>query len=257
MNMITQIFKSSLGKKYIMAVTGFILFLFVIGHLAGNLQIFLGREAINRYGHFLQSNPELIWPARIVLLLMVALHIWAAAKLSMENKAARPVAYETYVPTGSTYASRTMLMSGTIIFVFIIYHLLHFTVQTKAINGTGQDFRNFNEPGPAGAVAAAVGGAPAPGEKSAAQLGPHDIYKMMVIGFRVWWVSAFYILGMGLLCLHLSHGASSMFQSLGWKNDAYRPLLDKVARVVGALIFLGYASIPVAILLGYGSDALK
>src|SRR6266496_5030281 len=108
MKVITNIFSSSLGKKYIMAVTGLVLFLFVIGHLAGNLQIFLGSEAINRYGHFLQSNPELIWPARVVLLVMVGLHIWSAVKLSVENKAARPVGYGEYQPVGSTYASRTM-----------------------------------------------------------------------------------------------------------------------------------------------------
>src|SRR4030095_16171936 len=98
MKIITHLFDSSLGKKYIMAVTGFVLFLFVVGHLAGNLQIFLGPEAINRYGHFLQSNPELIWPARLGLLLMLGLHIWAAVKLSSENKAARPRAYELYQP---------------------------------------------------------------------------------------------------------------------------------------------------------------
>jgi succinate dehydrogenase / fumarate reductase cytochrome b subunit len=129
MNVTTLMLKSSLGKKYIMAVSGFILFLFVMGHLAGNLQIFLGPEAINRYGHFLQSNPELIWPARVFLLLMVGLHVWAGVKLSLENKAARPVPYARYEPVGSSYASRTMLMSGTIILVFVVYHLLHFTAQ--------------------------------------------------------------------------------------------------------------------------------
>ena len=96
MNTMANIFRSSLGKKYVMAVTGFVLFLFVVGHLAGNLQIFLGREAINRYGHFLQTNPELIWPARLGLLLMLGLHIWAAIKVSRENKAARPEAYARY-----------------------------------------------------------------------------------------------------------------------------------------------------------------
>src|SRR3974390_752924 len=117
MNIITRIFQSSVGKKYVMAVTGFVLFLFVIGHLAGNLQIFLGPEAINRYGDFLQSNPELIWPARLGLLLMLALHIWSATKVSLENKAARPVAYAVYQPVGSSYASRTMLMGGSVVFV--------------------------------------------------------------------------------------------------------------------------------------------
>ena len=98
MNILKRTFKSSLGKKYLMAVTGFFMFLFVIGHLAGNLQVFLGPEAINRYGHFLQSNIELLWPVRIILLTFIVLHIWAAASLSAENKAARPVGYGVYKP---------------------------------------------------------------------------------------------------------------------------------------------------------------
>src|SRR6266404_3964868 len=139
----TNIFRSSVGKKFIMAGSGFVLFLFVIGHLVGNLQIFLGREAINRYGHFLQSNPELIWPARLFLLLMLALHIWSAIQLSIENKAARPVGYAVLMPVGSSYAARTMLMSGIIIIVFIVYHLLHFTAQVEYINLTHQNFVDF------------------------------------------------------------------------------------------------------------------
>src|SRR5437899_4592802 len=105
MNIITRVFRSSLGKKYIMALTGFFLFLFVSGHLVGNLQVFLGPEAINRYGYFLQSNVELLWPVRVILLTILVVHIWAATKLSLENKAARPVGYAAYEPKGSTYAS--------------------------------------------------------------------------------------------------------------------------------------------------------
>ena len=240
MNIITNVFKSSLGKKYIMAVTGFGLFLFVIGHLAGNLQIFLGREAINRYGHFLQSNPELIWPARLVLLLMVGLHIWSAIKLSLENKAARPVGYDVYQPVGSSYASRTMLVGGSIVLVFIVYHLLHLHRRGAIPQLHRAELRRLH------------GAAPGPGSAER-----HDIFKMMVVGFSNPWVSGFYVLGLALLCLHLSHGASSMFQSLGWKNEAYRPFLDKAAQVVAVLIFLGYTSIPVAILCGYGKEALK
>src|SRR5260221_955892 len=112
MKLITHIFDSSLGKKYVMAVTGFMLFLFVIAHMVGNLQVFLGPEAINRYGHFLQSNLELVWPARVGLLVLIGLHIWSAAKLSLENRAARPVSHDTYQPVCLTYASRTILMSG-------------------------------------------------------------------------------------------------------------------------------------------------
>jgi succinate dehydrogenase / fumarate reductase cytochrome b subunit len=234
MKVITNIFGSSLGKKYIMAVSGLVMFLFVIGHLAGNLQFFLGAESINRYGHFLQTNLELIWPARIFLLAMMALHIWSAIKLSAENKAARPVPYADWNPTTASYASRTMLMSGIIIFVFIIYHLLHYTAQVKYLNFTGQSFVSFEDP-----------------QKR------HDIFKMMVVGFKNPWVSAFYIIGIGLLCLHLSHGVSSMFQSLGLKNKTYGPCLDRASRIIAWLIFLGYVSIPISVLLGYGKEALK
>jgi succinate dehydrogenase / fumarate reductase cytochrome b subunit len=235
MKLVANIFGSSLGKKYVMAISGVVLFLFVIGHLVGNLQIFLGPEAINRYGHFLQSNLELIWPVRFILLGMIGLHIWAAIKLSRENKAARPIAYSELKPAGASYASRTMLMSGLIVFAFIVYHLLHFTVQVQYVNRTGQDFTTFVD-----------------------VIDPakprHDIFQMMVVGFSSWMVSGFYLLGIGLLCLHLSHGASSMFQSLGVKNKSYGPILDKSARAIALLIFIGYLSIPAAILAGFGRD---
>src|SRR5215470_4294553 len=120
MKVVRNIFGSSLGKKYVMAVSGGALFLFVVGHLVGNLQIFLGPEALNRYGHFLQSNIELLWPVRIGLLLLLALHIWSAAKLTAENRAARPEPYANWNPTVASYASRTMFMSGIIVFVFIV-----------------------------------------------------------------------------------------------------------------------------------------
>jgi succinate dehydrogenase / fumarate reductase, cytochrome b subunit len=232
--LLKRIFGSSLGKKYIMAVSGCLLFLFVIAHLLGNLQIFLGPEVINRYGHFLQTNPELIWPARVGLLLMVGLHIWSAVKLTIENRAARPVGYAHDKVVAASYASRTMFMSGLIIFVFIVYHLLHFTVQVAPINLIGQNFVLFEDP-----------------------QHRHDVFKMMVVGFSNIWVSGFYVLGTALLCLHLSHGVSSMFQSIGWKNKTFGPFLDKFARAAALLIFLGYASIPLAVLFGYGKEALK
>src|SRR4051794_12658395 len=228
MNLLTRTWRSSVGKKYLMAGSGAALFLFVIAHLLGNLQIFLGPEQINRYGHFLQSTPELIWPARIALLVLVLVHIVSAIKLSQQNKAARPVAYQNYQVVAASYASRTMLMSGLIVLAFIIYHLLHFTVQVQYVNLTGKSFVDFTDP-----------------EKR------HDIYKMMVVGFSNGWVSGFYIIAIGLLCLHLSHGVSSMFQSIGWKNAAYGPTLDKLARYVAVLIFLGYIAIPASILLGF------
>jgi succinate dehydrogenase / fumarate reductase cytochrome b subunit len=224
---LNRIFGSSLGKKYVMAVTGCVLFLFVIFHMLGNLQIFLGPETLNRYGNFLQSNPEIIWPARAGLLLMVALHIMSAIQLSVENKAARPVPYAQYEMVAASYASRTMLMSGVIIFIFIVYHLLHFTVQIPAVNFTAQDFKTLHD-----------------------AKERHDVYRMMVIGYSNIWVSGFYILGMGLLCLHLSHGVSSMFQSLGWKSQQYSKCLDGFAKAVAVIIFAGNCSIPLAVLFG-------
>lgn len=234
MKSIANIFASSLGKKFIMAVTGFCLFLFIVGHLVGNLQIFLGSEVINRYGQFLQSNVELLWPVRVILVTILLLHLWSAGMLWLENRAARPVDYAAYQPVGSSYASRTMEISGIIIFVFLVYHILHYTVQVQSINLTGRDFVSFMDPE-----------------------NRHDIYKMMVVGFSNGWVSTFYILGVGLLCLHLSHGVSSMFQSIGWRTEAYRPFLENFARVLALLIWLGYISIPIAILLGYGKEALR
>jgi succinate dehydrogenase / fumarate reductase cytochrome b subunit len=227
MNLLTNTFGSSLGKKYVMAVSGFALVLFVIMHLLGNLQVFLGAEVLNRYGHFLQSTPELIWPARLGLLVLISLHIGSAIQLSRENKAARPVAYAQYDPVVASYASRTMVMSGLIVLAFILYHLAHFTVQIPGLNFTGQDFRNLED-----------------------LKGRHDVYRMMVLGFQQPLVAVFYMLAIGLLCLHLSHGISSMFQSLGWRNKAYTPLLEGVAKGAAIAIFLGYASIPAAVLLG-------
>jgi len=218
-----------------MAASGALLFLFVVGHLVGNLQIFLGPEAINRYGHFLQSNMEIIWPARIGLIVLVALHVWSAILISIENTAARPVGYagDPAAPAAS-YASRTMLMSGIIIAAFIIYHLLHYTVQVKAINLTGTDFLTLHD------------------EKDR-----HDVYAMMVLGFRQPLVSGFYVVAMALLCMHLSHGIYAMFQSLGIKVGCCPCLPKCLAKWGSILIFLGYISIPLAVLLRLiGKDVL-
>lgn len=210
-----------------MAISGLVLFLFVVVHMIGNLQVFLGPDTINEYGHFLQSKPELVWMARIGLLLAVAIHIWAAIKLSAENRAARPAGYSEFKPVGSSYASRTMLVSGLVIFTFVIYHLLHFTVQTEGINFAGTDFRTLQD---------------------AKQR--HDIYNMMVIGFSNPIVSIFYIVSMALLSLHLSHGVSSMFQSLGLKNRKYGKAIDRLALVAAVVLIIGYSAIPIAVLTG-------
>jgi succinate dehydrogenase / fumarate reductase cytochrome b subunit len=224
---VANIFCSSIGKKFIMAITGMLLFLFVVLHLVGNLQVFLGPEELNRYGDFLQTNKELLWPARIGLLLIVGLHIWSAIKLSAENKAARPQAYVQQEVVAASYASRTMLMSGLIILAFIIYHLLHFTVQVPGVNLVDTDFRDMHD-----------------------LKGRHDVYAMMITGFRNPFVSLFYIIAQFLLFMHLGHGLGAMFQSLGWKSPAYAQCIARFAKVVSWLVFIGYISIPICIFLG-------
>jgi succinate dehydrogenase / fumarate reductase, cytochrome b subunit len=222
MNMFLRLFTSSLGKKVLMAVTGAGLFLFVIGHLVGNLQIFLGPEAINSYGHFLQTTPEILWPARIGLLAFVIIHIWTSISLTLENRAARGSQYEVKEVVAASVASRTMIWSGLVIFAFVLFHLAHYT--WLIVHPEFRDLHDAN--------------------------GWHDIYRMMVLGFSNSWVSGFYVLSIGLLCVHLSHGASAMFQSLGLKNEAYSRAIDCSAKVAAVIIFLGYISIPLAVLMG-------
>ncbi len=228
MNVITNIISSSLGRKYLMAISGLGLFGFVVGHLLGNLQIFLGPEQINAYGALLKANAGFLWSARIGLIATIGVHIWMAVLLSSENKAARPIDYlNSPAPTSASYASRTMIVSGLIVFFFVLYHLLHFTVMVDFINLTGKDFHEFKD-----------------------ILGRHDIYSMLIIGFRNPLVSVFYLVALALLCLHLTHGFGAMFQSLGLKNKTYGPLIDNAGTVIGVLLFIGYASIPLAVLAG-------
>lgn len=222
MNMRLRLFTSSLGKKFLMAITGVGLFVFVIGHLVGNLQIFLGPESINRYGHFLQTTPEILWPARIGLLAFVILHIWTSISLTLENRAARAAQYEVKELVAASLASRTMIWSGLIIVAFVGFHLAHYT--WLIVHPEFRDLHDTN--------------------------GWHDIYRMMILGFSNGWVSGFYVLSIGLLCIHLSHGGSAMFQSLGLKTEAYAATIDCSAKIVAVAIFLGYISIPLAVLAG-------
>lgn len=229
-------FKSTLGKKYVMAITGFFLFAYVVAHMAGNLQIFLGQETLNAYAAFLKKEPILLWGVRIGLLAMLVLHVTSAIQLSAANKKARPQPYGSYKPVGSSYASRTMLMSGLIIAAFFVYHILHFTVAMPEVNllAKSESFPNANF------------------EELHDAKGRHDVYRMVIMGFSHPLVAGFYIFAMCLLCLHLSHGLSSMFQSLGLKNAKYAPMMNAFARGMALIILIGNCSIPIAILLGYG-----
>ena len=228
MNLINRVWQSSLGKKYIMALTGCALFAFVIGHLLGNLQVFGPPELINTYAHFLKSKPAMIWGARIGLLVCVALHITAAVTLAALNKEARPVGYAGGSAYGSTTRSRYMLVSGLVILAFVIYHLAHFTALLPGINGQG-DFRKLTT---------ILHGETVP-----------DVYAMMVLGFQVWWVVLFYLVAQGLLFMHLGHGLAAMFQSLGLRDNVWWPRVQGFAKFASVAIFIGYAVMPIAIFM--------
>jgi succinate dehydrogenase / fumarate reductase cytochrome b subunit len=221
MSPLLRLVKSSLGKKYLMAGTGLGLLLFVIGHLAGNLQIFLGPHALNKYAHFLQTTPEILWPTRLGLLAMVIVHISTGIALAIENMQARAQAYEVQKLVKASWASRTMVVSGLVILSFVLFHLAHYTWQI-----THPEYRTMERDG------------------------LPDVYGMVVAGFSSPLVAGFYILSIGLLCFHLSHGVGAMFQSLGLKNEAYAQRIDCGAKIVATLLFLGYAAIPAAVWAG-------
>ncbi len=208
---------STVGKKIVMAVTGVLMFGFVIAHLAGNLQVYEGPAKLNAYGAFLHSIGELLWPARIILLIAITLHIIATVQLALLKNRARPIGYSRKQAINSSYASRTMYWSGPIVLAFIIFHLLHLTA-------------GYIHPG-----AAYIEG---------------DVYHNVVSGFQVWWVSASYIIAICLLGLHLRHGLWSMFQSVGILQSQHTVLLKQAAWVIALLIVLGYISIPISVLLG-------
>lgn len=238
MKVITGLWRSSLGKKYLMALSGIALWVFVIGHLLGNLQVFLGPDKINGYAAFLKSQPGLLWGARLGLIAMVILHVASAIALSRQNRAARPIGYGSGAsPIAASYASRTMLMSGLIVAFFIVYHLLHYTLTVPSVNLQGVDFAGYHQKLPDSSERA-------------------DVYRMMVVGFRQPAVALSYVVAIGLLCLHLSHGLSSLFQSLGITRFS-REGRDCFARGVGLVLFLGYSSIPLSILLGFGKEVVK
>jgi succinate dehydrogenase / fumarate reductase cytochrome b subunit len=215
-------YRSSIGKKMIVALTGVVLMLFVIGHLLGNLQIFLGPRWVNDYAQHLRDLGPLLWAVRITLLIAVFLHIYFTVSLALDNRRARPQGYEKRNYIKASYASRHMVVSGLVVLAFIVFHLLHFTG------------RKFNARFPM---------------LKADPLNHYDVYSMMVYGFQNPYVSGFYILGMFLLALHLSHGTSSFFQSLGLNDKKLTPRLAALGRIFAWLIFVGYTSIPVAVLL--------
>ncbi len=212
-----RFYQATVGKKIVMAATGVILFGFVVAHMAGNLQIFLGPEKLNDYARSLRAMPALLWLARLTLAAAVALHMVAAVQLWAWNRAARPRGYARLTAVESSYASRTMLWSGPILAAFVVYHLMHFTF--------GNAHPDFNH--------------------------ELDVYHNVVTGFRQPPVAIAYMIAMAMLGLHLHHGAWSMFQSLGVGHPRFTPLLKRFASVSAVVLVAGNISIPLAVLAGW------
>ena len=225
-NRVVALWRSQIGKKIVMAVTGIVLIGFVIAHMIGNLKIFEGANEINAYSRFLREvgQPELnygqlLWIVRIVLLVCVALHIIAALQLTWMSWAARPDGYTVKRELESSFASRMMRWGGVVLAAFIVFHLFHMTGGLVGF-----------EPG---------------------QFRHLAVYQNVLAAFAVWPVAIFYIVAMGALCLHLTHGIWSMLQTLGWSTARNEAMLKIVSNVIGIAVFLGFSSVPVAVLAGW------
>jgi succinate dehydrogenase / fumarate reductase cytochrome b subunit len=225
-NPVVVLWSTMVGKKVVMAVTGVILVGFVIAHMLGNLKIFFGQEAIDAYAHFLREMGEplfpysvLLWIARIMLLTSAVLHIVAAFELTLMNWTARSHDYDTKKSIAGTIASLTMRWSGVILAVFVVYHLLHLT-------------------------AGYVGFKPGEFHHLA-------VFDNVIAAFSVWYVSAFYVVAMAALCLHLDHGIWSMFQTLGLNDARSTSVLRILSRGVALVVFVGFIVVPIGVVGGW------
>jgi succinate dehydrogenase cytochrome b subunit len=226
MNFIQRFYQSSIGKKWVVALTALPLVGYVVGHMLGNLQIFIGPAQINAYAEFLHSHEIALWFIRAFLIAAFALHITATIQLTIQNRRARPERYAFKSERATTFASRTMIVSGLILLCFVIFHLLHFTTRS-----TDSRFKPIADGG--------------------MLHGEFDVYTMVILGFRNPLASGFYVVGMFLLCMHLSHGAQSFLQTLGLNNKRLLSTLLIASRVFGWAIFAGYTVIPAAVLIGF------
>jgi succinate dehydrogenase / fumarate reductase cytochrome b subunit len=213
--LLLEFYRSTIGKKVIMAVTGLLLVGFVIGHMLGHLQVFQSAEKYNAYAHFLQSLGGLLWLVRLGLLGAAVLHIVCAVQLTRRKQAARPVAYRKWEPQVSTFASRTIRIGGVLLAAFIIFHILHFT--------TLNVFPEYRE---------------------------MTVYNRMIVAFRKPWLTGLYVLAMLALGLHLYHGAWSSMRTLGLTRATANPLQRKLPALIAAVTTLGFIIVPLAIAAG-------
>ena len=222
---VLTLYRSTIGKKVIMAVTGLMLVGFVIGHMAGNLQVFIGSAKMNAYAAFLKSTGELLWLVRLGLLAAVVLHMLMAWQLTRIRAKARPVAYERQDPQVSTVAARTMRWGGVFLLVFIVFHILHFT--------TGTVFPVASRP-----------------DALYPAYSRTDVYGNVISAFRSPWVVTFYVVSMLFLMLHLFHGAWSSVRTLGLMKPSRHPLRHRVSTAIALIVWLGFTVVPVAVFLG-------
>lgn len=222
MSWLTRVARSSIGAKWIMALTGIMLVGFLVAHLSGNLLIYSGQDATNAYAVGLRALPfQALWILRIAILIAFVLHVSTGFRLTRKNKAARPQDYACKDTIQASFASRSMMYSGLLILLYLIYHLLHFTFRT--VNNTGELVDSLGRP---------------------------DVYTMVIQGFRQPGVSFVYILSMLVLGLHLSHGISSVFQTLGINHPKYNRLIRTLGPLLAWVLALGFISIPVSVWLG-------
>ena len=215
---------SSIGKKLVVAVTGLAMVLFLAGHLTGNMLIYAGKQAFDEYAKFLHEagHGALIWVARVGLIVVLVLHVWATILLTRENKAARKEEYAYNATIQASKSSRIMIWSGLTVLAFIVFHILHFTVRTNS---------------------------------HLAEIAKESPYEMVIAGFSGGFLQTlvvlFYVIAMTLLCSHISHGVASMFQTLGFRSKKSASLIQKISLGYAAVIWVGFVSIPVAIRFGF------
>lgn len=220
-----QLFSDSVGRKVVMAVTGLLMVLFVVGHLLGNLTIFAGEQGINAYAAKLHELGPVLWGTRIVMGVAVVLHLVISIQITLENRAANPTQYAVTRHLKATFASKSMIWTGLLIGAFVTYHLLHFTFRVTPGVVVGTD-----------------------------SLSRFDVNGMVKAAFHNPGIAAVYLVAMISLFLHLSHGIQSTFQSLGFNNSVMLPRYGTGGRWLSALFLVGYGSIPVLILVGLLSN---
>lgn len=231
MQRIARTVHTSIGAKALMAVTGIALMGFVVVHMVGNLQIFSEPEKINAYAHFLKSLGPGLWVARIGLLVIFVAHVWAAVRTSRASREARPVDYAfKKKDIATSYAARTMLMSGIIVALFLAYHLMHFTLGWVDINGTY------------------VSELPLYTLKDGTEV--PDVYAMVIGSFQHPLISITYVIANLVLAMHLSHGAASLLQTLGFRSSENAATIKKFGLGFGAFVAVGNCSMPLAVLFG-------